>query len=232
MEGRNAAMVATTRTVFDKQLDTLRDNTLQIAELVTTQIQQATKAFQKHDMTLARRVAEYDAEINRLRYNVEEQSYALLALQQPNARDMRRIVATVSVVTNLERMGDHAAGIARLALRLVDRPHPVFVPEFDDMAEIATANLNDAMLALTREDADLARQVVGRDDQVDHLHELIYKHLIQTMTDNPSTVECATMMLWVSHNLERYSDRISNICERIVYFVTGNLHEPRIDPMP
>jgi phosphate transport system protein len=225
-------MVATTRSVFDKQLNTLRDSTLQIAELVATQIQQATKAFQKHDMAIARRVAEYDAEINRLRYSVEEESYTLLALQQPNARDMRRIVATVSVVTNLERMGDHAAGIARLALRLGDRPNPVFVPEFNDMAEMAMANLNDAMLAFTREDVALARQVVNRDDQIDKLHEVVYNHLIQTMTENPSAVECATLMLWVSHNLERYSDRISNICERVIYFVTGNLHEPRTDPMP
>ncbi len=201
-------MVATTRSVFDKQLDGLRDNTLQIAEMVATQIEQATRAFQKHDMAIAQRVAEFDATINRLRYNVEEQSYTLLALQQPNARDMRRIVTTVSVVTNLERMGDHAAGIARLALRLGDHPKPIFVQEFTEMAEMAVENLKDAMSALNYEDAVLARRVVSRDDQVDQLHEAVYKRLIETMTNNPSTVECATMMLWVSHNLERYSDRM------------------------
>src|SRR5689334_2670301 len=133
-------MVATTRTVFDRQLDSLRDNTLQIAEMVATQVEQATHAFQKRDTAAAARVAEFDATINRMRYNVEEQSYTLLALQQPNARDMRRIVATVSVVTNLERMGDHAAGIARLALRLGDKTKPIFVPEFTQMANMAVAN--------------------------------------------------------------------------------------------
>jgi len=225
-------MVATTRTVFDKQLATLRDNTLQIAEMVGTQIQQATLSFQKHDLALARRVDEFDATINRLRYDVEEQSYTLLALQQPNGRDMRRIVTTVSVVTNLERMGDHAAGIARLALRLGDKPNTTFAPEFIEMAEIAVANLNDAMTAFANEDAALARSVVSRDDQVDQMHQIVYERLIQTMTNDPSMVECATMMIWVSHNLERYSDRISNISERIIYFVTGDLREPRAYPMP
>src|SRR5258708_23871460 len=183
-------MVATTRSVFDKQLDGLRDNTLQIAEMVATQIEQATRAFQKHDMAIAQRVAEFDATINRLRYNVEEQSYTLLALQQPNARDMRRIVTTVSVVTNLERMGDHAAGIARLALRLGEQPSPIFVPEFTEMAEMVVANLNDAMNAFTYEDAALARRVVSRDDEIDKLHHVVYQRLIETMASNPSTVEC------------------------------------------
>jgi phosphate transport system protein len=97
---------------------------------------------------------------------------------------------------------------------------------------MAVENLKDAMTALNYEDAALARRVVSRDDQVDQLHEAVYARLIQTMTSNPSTVECATMMLWVSHNLERYSDRISNICERVIYFVTGDLYEPRPDTMP
>src|SRR5260221_10812671 len=152
-------MVATTRSVFDKQLDGLRDNTLQIAEMVATQIEQATRAFQKHDMAIAQRVAEFDATINRLRYNVEEQSYTLLALQQPAARDMRRIVATVSVVTNLERMGDHAAGIARLALRMDGIPHLLHVPEFDEMVSLSVATLQDAMKAMSLEDALLARSL-------------------------------------------------------------------------
>ena len=225
-------MVATTRSVFDKQLGVLRDDTLQIAEMVATQVEQAVHALQKRDMKAAHRVDEFDATINRLRYNVEEQSYTLLALQQPAARDMRRIVATVSVVTNLERMGDHAAGIARLALRMDGLPNMIHVPEFDEMVKLSVATLNDAMTAMSMEDALLARALVNNDDEVDNLHERVYNRLIQTMTTDPATVECATMLLWVSHNLERYSDRVSNICERIIYFVTGDLHEPRTDLMP
>src|SRR5712691_10845370 len=128
-------MVATTRTVFDHQLQDLQNRTLQLSERVAEQLLQATQALQQHDLNLAQRVDKADAEINALRFEIEESCYTLLALQQPNSHDMRRIVASVSVVTNLERMGDHAAGIARLALKM-DRSIPV--AEFDEMAKIAT----------------------------------------------------------------------------------------------
>ncbi|MEP7288854.1 MAG: phosphate signaling complex protein PhoU [Chloroflexota bacterium] len=225
-------MVNTTRSVFDKQLNDLQIDVLKLSELVTTQALQATKALQKRDMSIAHRVDEFDATINRIRYEVEERSYTLLALQQPNARDMRRIVASVSVVTNLERMGDHAAGIARLVLRMEHLPSTLYVPEFDDMAELSAINLTDAMRALTEEDVALARSIVNRDDQIDQLHQTIYDLLIETMAQDSSQIECATMLMWVSHNFERYADRISNICERIVYMVTGGLNEPRPDSMP
>src|SRR4051812_36553614 len=102
-------MVATTRTVFDRQLNNLRQETLQLSQMVMDQVVNATCALQQHDLTLARQVDKFDAEVNKLRFEVEEQCYTLLALQQPNSRDMRFIMATVSLVTNLERMGDHAA---------------------------------------------------------------------------------------------------------------------------
>ena len=225
-------MVATTRSVFDHQLDVLRDNVLYLSEFVIDQVQQATRALRERDVATARHVDTFDADINRMRYEIEEQCYTLLALQQPNSHDMRRIVATVSVVTNLERMGDHAAGIARLALRMEAAGCHILIGEFDNMAEIAVANLRDAMTALATEDKILARAVVSRDAEIDDLHKAVYDRLIRQMAEDTSTVECATMMLWVSHNLERYADRISNICERIIYLVTGELHKQRADSMP
>jgi phosphate transport system protein len=225
-------MVATTRSVFDRQLSDLQDNVLYLSELVVSQVLQAVQALQTHDMDTARRVDGLDATINRLRYELEEDCYTLLALQQPNSRDMRRIVSTVSIVTNLERMGDHAAGIARLALRMETTRCSVHVPEFDEMASMAVTSLRDAMTAMTTWDKVLARAVIDRDADIDRLHKQVYDHLIRMMTENPSTIECATMLLWVSHNLERYADRISNVCERIVYLITGHLHEPRHDAMP
>src|SRR5258708_17505872 len=222
-------MIATTRTVFDRQLEDLQSRTLQLSERVTAQVVQATRALQQHDLSLAKRVDKADAEIKALRFEIEESCYTLLALQQPNSHDMRRIVATVSVVTNLERMGDHAAGIARLALKM-DRSIPV--AEFDEMAKIATTNLGDAMTAFTTEDIVLARAVVLRDEPVDQLHKAVYDRLVRTMTEDTTTVECATKLLWVSHNLERYADRTSNICERTIYLATGELRHPRVDPMP
>jgi phosphate transport system protein len=134
-------------------------------------------------------------------------------------------------VTNLERMGDHAAGIARLVLRMDGLACYIPVAEFDKMADIAVANLRDAMTALATEDRIMARAVVSRDADVDDLHREVYDRLIKRMAEDTSSVECATMMLWVSHNLERYADRISNICERINYLVTGELVKPRVEVM-
>jgi phosphate transport system protein len=225
-------MVATPRSGFDKKLSELQDNVLYLSELVVTQVLQAVQALQTYDMDAARRINSFDETINRLRYELEETCYTLLALQQPNSRDMRRIVSTVSIVTNLERMGDHAAGIARLALRMETAPCNIRVPEFDEMAAMAVASLRDAMTALTTWDKALAQAVIDRDADIDRLHKRVYDHLIKTMTKDTSTIKCATTMLWVSHNLERYADRISNICERILYLITGNLREPRHDLMP
>jgi phosphate transport system protein len=218
--------------VFDRQLSDLESQVLHIFSLVATQGTDAINALNQRDMEIARRVDQFDKTINRLRYEVEEKAYTLLALQQPNGHDMRRIVGTVSIVTNLERMGDHAAGIARLALRMQNIPASLYIREFDQMLSITLKNLEDCKTALLTEDAVLARAIVSRDDEIDNLHKTVYDQLISTMSADADSIECATMMMWVSHNLERYADRISNICERIVYMATGNLHEPRSDVMP
>ncbi|MBX3085497.1 MAG: phosphate signaling complex protein PhoU [Anaerolineae bacterium] len=222
----------TTRSAFDRQLNELLQDVLTLAEMVESQLTEAIKALEVYDVARAQRVADYDSRINRLRYEIEENAYTLLALQSPMARDMRRIVAMVSVVTNLERMGDHAAGIARLVIRMANSACTISCAKFDQMAELSIAMLRDAMTALDTQDVALAKGVINRDEQVDALHKAVYDELIATMTNDPATVECATMLMWCSHNLERYADRVSNICDRIMYLITGNLHEARIDPMP
>jgi phosphate transport system protein len=219
------------RSAFDRQLRMLENDVLRAAELVETQLVDAVNALQRQNIRAAQRVEAFDVTINRLRYEIEEQAYALLALQQPNAGDMRRIVAAVSIATNLERMGDYAAGIARLVMRMTNAPTTVHVAAFDEMARLATENLRDVMNALSTGDVALARRVVRRDEEIDQRHKAVYDQLIQTMIDDTSTVEQATMLLWVSHNIERFADRICNICERVVYMVTGDLHEPRPEPM-
>jgi phosphate transport system protein len=228
-------MVATSvRSVFDRQLAKLQDDVLNLAAAVEHQLQEAIGALHGHDLEAARLVDTFDAQVNQLRYRIEEDAYTILALQQPNGRDMRRIVASVSITTNLERMGDHAAGIARLVDRMdgLTSPACLPVPAFTRMADLAATSLRDTMRALTNQDADLARDVARRDDQIDALHKETYDLLISTMTEDPASIECATLLLWVSHNLERYADRISNICERIVYVATGHLHKVRGDKMP
>jgi phosphate transport system protein len=213
--------------MFDRELKTLNGDLLRLGELVETQLVEAVLALQNRDTAMARRVVEFDATINQMRYDIEEHCYTLLALQQPNATDLRRIVAGVSIATNLERMGDHAAGIGRLTLRLAELPAAIHIPMFTEMAKLAADNLAQTMVALDGFNADLARQVVAQDAKIDEVHKRIYDYLIKTMTDNPATIEYATLLLWVSHDIERFADRVCNICERIVYTVTGNLHEPR-----
>lgn len=220
------------RSVFDRQLRLLETEVLRLAEFVETQLVEAVKALQTRNFSAARRVESFDASVNKLRYEIEEQAYLVLALQQPAASDMRRIVAAVSIATNLERMGDHAAGIARLLLRSAEVANPPPMPAFDEMAQLAAANLHDAMVALSGNDVALARQVVARDKEIDCLHKRAYDQLIQAMIDDRTQVEYATMLLWVSHNIERFADRVCNICERIIYVITGNLYEQRVDPMP
>ncbi len=223
-------MVASTRTVFDRQLNDLRQDVLQLSQMVIDQAIKATKALQTHNLQLAHEVDKGDADVNRLRFEAEEMCYTLLALQQPNSRDMRCITSTVSIVTNLERMGDHAAGIARLTLRMEGKPCRVNVPEFDVMVQKATANLRHAIDAFSSESEVLARDVIERDMDIDQLHKQVYARLIKNMIDDPESIECATMLLWVSHNLERYADRIANVCERIIYYVTGELWEHSVEP--
>lgn len=219
--------MVTLRSTFERQLKTLSNDLLRLAELVETQLLEGVRALQHCDLGAARRVEAFDTTINRLRYEIEEQCYTLLALQQPNAGDLRRIVAAVSIATNLERMGDHAASIARIALRTAELPAAVHLPLFTDMARLAAENLHQAMIAFENNDADLARQVVRRDEQVDILHKRVYDYLIKTMMENSAAVEYATLLLWVSHDIERFADRVCNICERIVYVITGVLFEPR-----
>jgi phosphate transport system protein len=222
----------TIRTQFDRQLRMLDNDLLRLAELVETQLVDAVTALYNHDLAAAQRVEAYDSALNKLRYEIEEQAYTMLALQQPNGTDMRRIVAAVSIATNLERMGDHAAGIARLIIRTHVVQSVVHVPAFKEMSAMACESLRLAMTALGNRDGQMARSVVTRDEEIDQIHKRTYDLLIRTMIDNPSTVEYATMLLWVSHNIERFADRVSNICERINYVATGELYKPRLDKMP
>jgi phosphate transport system protein len=224
------SMVATTRAVFDRQLNNLRQGTMQLSQMVIDQVVNATSALQQHDLVLAHQVDKFDANVNKLRLELEEQCYTLMALQQPNSSDMRFIMATVSLVTNLERMGDHAAGIARLTIRMEGKPCRVDVPEFDVMTQKAVSHLRSALDSFETKNEKLARDIVARDVEIDQLHKQVYSRLLQSMIEAPETIECATMMLWMSHNLERYADRISNICERVVYYITGELWEYHVEP--
>ncbi len=213
----------TNRSTFDRQLGTLRDQVVQVSDVVEQSLALSMKALQHHDLDLAQRIDQFDTQINARRFAAEEFAYQLLALQQPNGGDMRLIVALVSVVTNLERIGDHAAGIARLTVRLGKNPALEPPEYFPAMGGLTQSLVRNTMTAFVSSDLALAQQVIDRDAEVDAMHRNSYRLLIDAMRQNPSVVEAGTLLLWISHNLERIGDRATNIAGRVPYLVRGEL---------
>jgi phosphate transport system protein len=213
------------RTLFDRSLTQLQDDVLRLASLADAAILNSVKALTEYDGALAQQVDADDSKLNVLRYSIEENTHKLIALQQPNATDLRVIVGAVSIATNLERIGDHAAGIARLTLRMIDQPLLKPLVDIPRICDIAREMVSDAVQSYVQRNAVLAEAVIKRDDEVDALDDRVYRDLITIMTNDPTTVERATRLLWVSHNLERIADRACNISERAVYVATGELKE-------
>jgi phosphate transport system protein len=141
------------------------------------------------------------------------------------ARDLRTISAVIHIVTDLERMGDHAAGNAKIVLDTADEPLLKPLVDIPRMSDLARAMLSDSITAFISGDADAARAVVDRDDEVDELYNQIYRELLTFMMADPTTINRATHLLWAAHNFERIADRVTNICERVVFAVTGTLEE-------
>jgi phosphate transport system protein len=210
--------------VFESALDRTEQSTKELGRLVQEAIGQAMTALRTQDPALAERVIRNDAAINAKRYEIEEEAVGIIATQEPVARDLRLLVAIQNVIVDLERMADHAQGIARIVLRL-DEPLVVLPPALQRMAENATSMLEDSLAALFARDVEAARRVAGIDDEVDALMERVHRDLIATMYRHPSSVDRATYLIWVAHDLERIADRATNICERVVYLVTGETRE-------
>ena len=213
-----------TRTAFEQQLAEVQEEMLALADKVESAIEQSTQALQDNDVALARRVIEADAQVNQQRYEIEERCLELIATQQPLASDLRTIVAVLHIVVDLERMGDHAEGIAKVALMLADEPLKSYA-DIPRMAMLAREMLVGSLQAFRERDAARARLICDDDDKVDALYDHVYRELITYMVNNPEAIERGTHLTWVAHNLERIADRVTNICERVVYLVEGKLQE-------
>lgn len=215
-----------TRSVLDQQLTTIRDNILRLGSMVDTAIDKAMRALSTRDMALAEEVITGDTEINQLRYAIEEEALLVLATQQPAASDLRAIIAAVHLAVELERMGDHAAGIARLVERMevegeeeIDTLH-----KLPKMAKRARKMLEQGIEAYMNRDVELARSLVSRDAKIDKHYNKLFQESLAEMVD-PDYIRRATYLLWVGHNLERIGDRATNIAERIIFMVTSELTE-------
>jgi phosphate transport system protein len=193
--------------------------------MVDKAINNAVVALVQRDVSLAQQVVAEDRAINEHRWQTEEQALLVIATQAPMAKDLRTIAAAIHIVTDLERMADHAAGIAKIAIQTADRAPLKPLIDIPRMNEMARAMLHDAITAYIEDDQAAARAIVTRDDMVDSLYEQIYRELLTYMLADPTTIDQATHLLWAAHNLERIADRVTNICERVVYVVTGHLEE-------
>ena len=214
-----------TRTAFERQLNEVQEDMLVLAGMVETAIERGIDSLTNRDEELARRVIADDVKINRKRYDTEEKCLELIATQQPLASDLRTIVAVLHIIVDLERMGDHAEGIAKIALTMTQSPTSMSHEEIPLMAQLATGMLMDSLEAFKHRDSSLARSICDRDDEVDRLYDRLYHKLVSHMIDQREPVEQATHLMWVAHNLERIADRVTNLCERVVYLVEGRIEE-------
>jgi phosphate transport system protein len=193
--------------------------------MVEESLVQSVETLKKRDFEGSRRIISKDQAINRRRYAIEEDALTLLATQQPMARDMRLLAAILEIVTELERMGDYAKGIARINLMIGERPLLKPLIDLPAMAAMARDMLHGALQAFVERDAEAARAIPRLDDQVDALYEQLYRELISYILQDRRLIEQANLLMWAGHNLERTADRVINICERVVYAVTGELVE-------
>ena len=214
-----------TRTAFERQLTEIQEDMLVMGGMVEHAIERGIQALKNRDVELAQQIVADDLKINQKRYETEEKCLELIATQQPLASDLRTIVSVLHVTVDLERMGDHAEGIAKIAVMLADQPQLKPYIDIPRMAEIGTSMLMDSLEAFKQRDTALAREICNREDEVDALYEQVYRKLLTYMIDDPKTIQRATYLMWVSHNLERIADRVTNICERVVYLVEGRIQE-------
>ena len=154
---------------------------------------------------------------------IEEKAIDLIATQQPIAIDLRTLMSVIHISVELERMGDYAEGIGKIGVMMGNDPPVKPLVDIPKMAAKASDMLKRSLDALVRRDPALARQVCEDDDEVDNLYDLIYKDLIALMIDDPTTIQRATYLMWVAHDLERIADRATNIAERVIFLVTGQL---------
>ncbi len=213
------------RKTFDQELQHVKEEIIILGSMVEEITLKSVEALKKRDLQAARQIIETDRQINARRYALEENIIVLIATQQPMAHDLRFLASALEIVSELERMGDYAKGIAVINLRMGDEPLLKPLIDIPRMAEKAVDMLHRALTAFIQEDAQAARAIPKEDDEVDALYNQVYRELITFLIEAPKNIERANWLLWAAHNLERFADRVTNICERTIFMVTGEFIE-------
>jgi phosphate transport system protein len=213
------------RITFDRQLQNMLDEVLVLGSMVEQAVAGSVDALKRRDFDLSHQIYKADRDINVKRYEIEQNCLTLIATQQPMARDLRLLAAILEIITELERIGDYAKGIARINILIGDEPLVKPLIDIPKMSAIGLDMLRRSLTAFVERDATTARAIANEDDKVDELYNAVYHELLDIMISDPGKIDRATYLIWAAHNLERLSDRVTNICERIVFVVTGEIIE-------
>jgi phosphate transport system protein len=213
------------RESFDRHLHELQDDLLVMGSMVEKALERSMEALKSRNLEMAHQVIEDDVKINQKRFDIEEKCVELIATQQPMASDLRVIIAVLNIIVDLERIADHAEGNAKIAVMIGNEPPLKPLIDLPRMNKKTLDMLRQSLDAFCNRDAEAARSICGEDDEVDNLYDQVFRELLTFMAEDGRTITRATRLIWVAHNLERSADRVTNICERVVYLVTGKMME-------
>lgn len=217
------------RKLFSQKIQNIKDEVLLLGSMVEDAVIKSVQSLKNRDVKQAKQIYQHDIELNDKRFSIENAILIVIATQQPMARDLRELASMLDVISELERMGDYAKGIAKVAIKIHNVYLRIPIKEIEKMSEIAVGMLHKALTAFINEDSQTASQIPYEDDIVDQLYEEIYHYAVDLMMAEPQNVDNSNLIMWVGHNLERLADRVTNICERTVFIATGELMELEVD---
>lgn len=208
-----------------RRLQEIHNDIQEMAGLVTKAISRCIEALKDRDLRLAHKVIADDAAINKKRFTIEDKCIALMGAELLPADELRDMVSVLSIATELERIGDYAEGIAKIVVMIGDEPPLKPLIDIPRMAELTIEMIDKSMQAFCNRDVALAKHVVSMDNVVDGLYDQVFRELLTFMMVDPKTINRATRLIWVAHNLERAADRVTNICERVMFTVSGTTED-------
>jgi len=213
------------RGAYHKKLREIQYEIMVMGSMVSKALIRSVEALKNRNIELANQIIAEDQKVNNKRFEIEEQCIELIATQQPMATDLRTITAILNITTEIERIGDYAVGIARIVILIGNEPLLKPLVDIPLMAEKTVDMLDRCLQAFTNRDAEAAKKIAREDDEIDNLYDQIFRELLNIMAEDPKTITRATRLMWTAHNLERAAHRVTNICERVVYIVTGKMEE-------
>lgn len=210
---------------FKERFGEIQNDIQEMAGLVTRAISRSIEALKNRDLKLAHKVIADDVAVNKKRFAIEDKCIEIMGSQLLPTNDLRDMVSVLSIVTELERIGDYAEGIAKIVVMIGDEPPLKPLIDIPRMAELTAEMIEKSIQAFRTRDVALAKHVVTMDNVVDGLYDQVFRELLTFMMVDPKTINRATRLIWVAHNLERAADRVTNICERVVFTVSGKMED-------